>query len=500
MISAQSRLLRSNGSKLLVFALLSLAVTSCALFRKAQTEEETAQKEEEEEELDPLPGKRVYDPETQTMVTVEETPVESMDTIKWEEIPIDSIPPIESGTEMRKEEEEAGNPSELVERGDYGTEFYTSYNVVVMLPFLSQRFNPNSSEIYNNSLWALNYYGGLEMALDELGGEGVKLNVTVMDSKASTREVSRLKNTRPELFKAHMIIGNYRRENVQILANFARQNDITYVSPHSASSRIANSNPNYVQVSPTLKTHCELITQHALEQFDRKQLVLVARDKPAETARFNYFQEVNHRIENNFEDSVRLQEYVVEEQSADFRNIDLNPYITEGDTTVFIVPSWSNETFVYALLSQAKLVQSNTPDSYVAFYGMPQWQQYERIDLNLYERLNVHISSDTYLDPYDTEVQLFRRRFFNRYGSPPRDEAYLGYDVMRYFGRMINKHGTKFQYLLQQEPASALHTRFEFERVVKPRDGQTENLPIERFENKFVNILKFEDYQFQVVN
>jgi hypothetical protein len=164
MISALSRLPQLNGNRLLIALFLGLTVSSCALFRKAETDEEP---KEIGEELDPLPGKKIYDPETGQLVIVDETPVETMDTIKWKVISTDSIPPIQSGEGMAQEEV-MGNPSKLIERGDFGTEFYTSYNVTVLLPFLSDRFNPESNEIFRNSTWALNYYGGMQMALDEL--------------------------------------------------------------------------------------------------------------------------------------------------------------------------------------------------------------------------------------------------------------------------------------------------------------------------------------------
>ena len=191
-----------------------------------------------------------------------------------------------------------------------------------------------------------------------------------------------------------------------------------------------------------------------------------------------------------------FRQYTVKEESASFQNINLIPFLPPGDTAVFILPSWSNETFIYSFLSRLKLARQ--PDNYVEVYGMPQWISYERIDYDLLEDLNVHVSSDFFVDPYLQEIGFFRSRFFDRYGTPPRDEAFLGYDVMLYFGRMINKYGTKFQYAFEQDPQQMLHTRFEFERVVQPgRKTGRENAPIERFENKFVNILKFEDYQFQ---
>ena len=447
------------------------------------------------------------------LVIVDGAPAEVMDTIKWKAISTDSIPPIQSG-ESVAQQDAMGNPSELIRRGDFGTEFYTSYNVTVLLPFLSDRFDPERNEIFRNSTWALNYYGGMKMALDELDDQGVKLNVQVMDSKAQEAAVGRLLNTRAEFYNSHLIIGPYRSDNVELVAEFARRNNKTYVSPHSASANVAAANPNFIQVSPTLQSHCQAITKHAFENYGRKKMVLVARDKEVEKARFNYFQEEIFRLEGRIEDSLRLREYVVEVDNNDeerFGNIDLSPYMTPGDTTVFILPSWSNETFVYSFLSQAKLAsnpmnsgqQSQSEPSepmHVVVYGMPQWQGYERIDFDLYESLNVHISSDTYLDSYADEIRFFKRKFYNRYGVTPGKEAFLAYDVTRYFGRMLNDYGTKFQYQLEKVPDQMLHTRFDFERVVRPTTTGMENPPIQKFENKHVNILKFQDYQFQSAN
>jgi hypothetical protein len=464
---------------------------SCELFRKAEVGETPAP---DNEELEAVPGKKIYDPETGQLVIVEETPTEAMDTIKWKNIPTDSIPPIQS--QMAENEEDTnGNPSELISRGDYGTEFYTAYDVAIMLPFLSDRFNENSSEIYDNSAWALNFYGGMKMAMDELNDEGVKLNVTVMDSKANERAVGDLLSTRTELFNAHLIMGPYRKDNVELVADFAKRNNITYVSPHSAASGISVNNPNYIQVSPTLASHCQAITQHVRKSYKPQQVVLVARDKPAEKARFNYFQEENFRIERARHDSLRFQEYLVKDDDNNYSSMKLGQFIRPGETTVFIVPSWSNETFIYSFLAYAKIAKGM--NSEIVVYGMPQWTEYDRIDFELYETLNVHISSDTYLDLYDTNIQFFRQRFFDRYGLPPSEESFIGYDVMKYFGRMLHKHGTKFQYYLEQDPEKSLHTQFSFERVARATTTGVENAPIERFENKFVYILKFDDYQFQ---
>ena len=180
------------------------------------------------------------------------------------------------------------------------------------------------------------------------------------------------------------------------------------------------------------------------------------------------------------------------------------PFISLQDTAVFIVPSWSNETFIYSFLQKLDLARGGgvegEEDVHVVVYGMPQWMDFERVDFSYYEKLNVHVSSSIYLDPLAPEVQLFKRRFYERFGTIPQPEAFQGYDVMLYFGRMIHKYGTKFQYSLDREMKQTLHTRFEFDQVVRPVTIGRENLPIEQFENKYINILTFKNFQFQLAD
>ena len=187
--------------------------------------------------------------------------------------------------------------------------------------------------------------------------------------------------------------------------------------------------------------------------------------------------------------------------------MDLQPIMNETDTMVFIIPSWSSESFIYSFLRKVDLARipvddngSELPQKYIVIYGMPQWMTFERIDYDYYEQLNVHVSSNSFINPLSPEVQFFKRRYFDRFGSVPNEEAFLGYDIMLYFGRMINKHGTKFQYVLEQESLQTMHTLFDFERVVLPVSTGFENGEIQQFENKHINILKFEDFQFQLAD
>ncbi len=499
MISAPNHRQLSSGSNIVLFILILLFSTSCELFKKAQ--DAPSVRDKKEEEMEPLQSPLVYDPIKNEWVRVSaETPTEKMDTVRWTMLSADQYSPINS-IATSPIDISTGNPSSgIIERDNFGSVKKSSYNVVLMLPFLTNQFDPISDQFSNISKWTLNYYGGTKMALKKLENEGISLKVNVLDSKGSEQAVNELLQNNRALKNADLIVGPYRRDNIKMVAEFAKRNDVTMISPYSASSNLTGNNPNYLQVSPSLEAHCRAIIFNARKKFKPEQIVILYQDSPAKRQTVQYFQDAN-KLYSGSAEVQPLAEYVLPaDEFPVAEDLDLTPYLNEQDSIAFIIPAWSSsdQNFVYLMMSQIEL--DRDPFQYLEVYGLPQWQQYDRIDLDYFEKLNVHISSNAFLDDQDTDVAEFKRDFYDQYGLIAPFEAYLGYDVMLFSGRMLKKYGNKFQYHLEKESPQYMHTAFEFERVVKPTTTGQENLPIEQFENKFVNILQFKNYRFQKVN
>lgn len=488
MISAPSLRQPLNGNKIILLAVLACwSMTSCAMLQKADSDKK---KNNQGDTLEPIQGRRVYDPEKGTYVVIEETLSEKMDTIIWKDIPTSTYPPITSAVSDLPND----LPGEVVGVDkNTGSEFFSSYNVAILLPFLTDKMSTAGNGVLpENSAWALNFYGGARLAMDVLSDEGINLNVSVLDSKASEETCSQLARNSAELRNAHLIIGPYRRNNVAIIAQLAKDQDIVMVSPFTAASGVSTDNPNYIQVNPTLQSHCEAIMQHALRRYQPKNIVLVSKDIPAEKARLQYFHDEYKKAMNN-RVTVPLREFIIADQSSSFNQLNVMPFVSVGDTAVFIVPSWSDETFIYALLRKIEL--SKNPNSYVVVYGMPQWMAFDKIDFSYYEKLHIHVSAGAYIDPISIDVQSFKRQYFDRFGTVPAEESYQGFDIMLYFGRMLHKYGSKFQRSFERNPYSGLQTRFDFQPVMKPNAG--DRFDIDQYENSYIHILKFHDYQFQ---
>jgi len=132
---------------------------------------------------------------------------------------------------------------------------------------------------------------------------------------------------------------------------------------------------------------------------------------------------------------------------------------------------------------------------------MPRWMKYERVSYEYFENLKVHISSANYADREDFNVKDFRKTFYNRYGAIPTERAFAGYDMVKYFGKQLKKNGMNFKDRIEMEPYSGLSTKYSFENNISAANAARENYSkVNYIENKHVNILKFENYTFKVVN
>ncbi|MGB3548876.1 MAG: ABC transporter substrate-binding protein [Saprospiraceae bacterium] len=507
-MQAPSPLLRTL---LWLSALLLLA--GCELFKPLVVDNgdtpQTSDRDRDRTDLDPIQGRRVYDPVTGRYVVVNNAPTEPMDTIKWTVLSERDYPPItQEGVDVFRGNRAGGatavggtttptaggfNAVEQTGQGTDGSRMLTAYNVDYILPFLANQTGENN-EIDVNSLWALNFYGGSQMALDELQKSStLKLNVLSEDTQASPERVSSLLSTSVALRNSHVIIGPYLRDNVAQVAEAAKRSGQVLISPYSAAGGVTENNPQYIQVNPTLETHCRAILQHVVRTERSERIVLVSGSTPAQTSRLALFQ-TEYKIATGNPNVAPLEELVI-----DGRNFSLQPYL--GGSVTFIVPMYEDETFVANFLGTLYNSIRNGR-SEVAVYGLPQWRDYENVDFDYYEGCNVHVSSSVFIDQLDPGVRTFRRDFYNRYGALPREEAFVGYGLTKYFMRLLGQYGTQFQYQLEREPEDLLHTRMRFERVVSTPaiPGGTERPVLERWENKYVNILEFKDYRFRRVN
>jgi hypothetical protein len=439
---------------------LMLFTTSCDLFRKAETSN--------------VPKKPV--PKDDDIKKPQGTVL--VDTIRWKTDP-KAKPPIQTSGQAPSAPVVVTDPNNPNYNPNTGVPVSAkAYSMAVLLPFNTAQFTEGSNP--PKAQFALDFYAGVKLALDSFANYPSNLTVNVMDSRGDFNSVA----TRYEVTKANMILGPIDRNEVISAMAFSTRNKIPVVSPYFPTGDVENGNPYFVQVKPSLKTHCFNIVNHITSHFPNSQVVIAARSKDNETARFSYFEEANKVYSAG-----QFEEWRIENELV----MNPEPYIAQSGTTVFVIPSW-NDAFVASFL---KKLNTSPRKNQVVVYGMPQWQDFTSLN-NLYEGLNVHISSSTFIDASAPEVRHFRSKFMSKYGKLPNSDSFLGYDCALYFGKMLLQYGSNFPEFLNREQQSVLHTKFYFNPVYRNvAVGDDVNDNISKNENGYVNILHFQGGGFK---
>ncbi len=355
----------------------------------------------------------------------------------------------------------------------------TPFNLTLLLPFYGEKY-VEGNPIPSKSQFAVDFYAGARLAIDSLSLQPFKTNINVLDSRNNPQGLF----SRAEVVNSDLIIGPVEKDLIPQFLDFSQRYNKTVVSPFFPSGDVDGVHPNFIQVKPSLRTHCENILRHARSMFNAQQIVLVARSAENEIARFNYFQDANSAINQSQNGGGRLDEWDI----TDENNLDPTTYIRPTGTTVFIIPSW-NENFVGSFL---KKLNASPNRNRIVVYGMPQWLDFDKSLYPAYANLSARISSSTYINANDMAARDFKSKYVARFKKAPSTDSFLGFDCVMYFGTELYRYGNKFSAYLQNEQRPVLHTQFKFEPVLArtSADGDIGDNAA-KYENKYVNILKF---------
>ncbi len=491
-----------NGIFLLI---LFICTTACDPLKKVQPS--TGSTQQQGEELDEIEGKRVYNQETGKYEVVTDVTGE-METINWEE-ESNATPPIsseatDSGIVVNNPNDATNNTDNTDSVLDENTDFLPSYNMVLALPFMTHQNYTNDDAVNPKSIPALNFYEGAKMAFDVLSNEGVNLEVNVLDTKAGEDDTRNLTSL-STLQEAHLIIGTFRNSTAKIMAEYAQARQIPFVSPYYPHNALVENNPYFIQLNPSVFAHTDAAIQFLKSKYQDDQIVLVGRKTRRDQGMLNLYQKAHYKYSGTTDVSP-LKQIIIEDNTSSLEDTSLKEHFVKDRPTIFLIAS-SQESFAYAILRKIDIEKKNfdeenediaLEDDPVIVFGQPKWKDFTKISYDSYEKLNLHITSESFVNPNNPSIKAFRQNFYNRYGTLPTEEAIKGYDTVLFFGRQLKNKGTGFLNTLDQERDNGLLTQFTIDRIVtQQREVSDDNLSIfDQHENSNIHVLEFRGFQF----
>jgi hypothetical protein len=467
MTLAQSlhRQLSGNSVWLILFALILL---SCDPYKKTT-------KSGSEEKLEEILGNVKYDHRTGSY-EVDTDLDEPMDTVYWQIAGSAEFIPIRS--------------DELTFESKPAAELKSSYRIALVLPF-------QGSELRSGGLTgveqerALQFFGGIKIALEELDQEGHNLEIEVIDAGYGQGIVPlSIRNS-----EFDVILGPLRdRKLLPQIAAIAKEKQVAMVSPIYPTNNTIQDNPYHIQISPSYENHCRTILEHIAITRPNAQLSIIGR--ATKRSRMADFTRLHEDLQSKGLPLDSLNQIIVDTEDPTFNKFDFSEYVDTIRENVIIVPAFSGADGAY-VNSILRLISISNRSNNITVYGMPAWKKFNNINYEYYKNLNVHLTSDFYINEVFPNVKSFQRTFYSMYGAHPNDEAYKGYDLIKYFATALKQFGTGFYQNLDQLEMNLLHTKLSFQNVVSEENQQKEQFDIiERVENGFVHVLSFEEYEF----
>ena len=357
---------------------------------------------------------------------------------------------------------------------------YRKFNLSLLLSLNATQYLAKDSvgnyllnEIEASNINALEFYEGLQLAKDK--GDSI-FGIHISDIGDSTRLVKTLKDSCWK--KSDLVIAITPQSMNVVIANNPAMQGIPLMFPLNQVPAKSFSNRNNWSAIPSNKTQCKQMAHYLKESNLGAQYIIIYRgDNKNETELADLFNDEFYLI---FNDSVsRKLNYSADGWNKLLKNLQTTK------RNVLIIPS-SDESFLSSLI-----IKLDKQEQYpFLLAGLPTWEHFESIDIDILENLNAHIFDGSYIDYENEQVKAFRKRFIDEYQADPLLSAYLGYDLYNWIKENYSRYNVALDKYESKKALVAPQSGFKFMRTC-------ENCMME---NRFITVLLFKEGALKIVN
>lgn len=350
------------------------------------------------------------------------------------------------------------------------------HKIAVFAPlFLDSAFN---GAVYKQGetfpryiLPGVEFYEGLQLALDSMNAEGVPLEVFFYDTKAKRIPFSQQLRDLPQV---ELIIGAVSGSEVVALAHLANTRNIPFISATFPNEAGVVNNPNFVVLNPTLPVHVAKM-YHSIQQFPGKKQVVYFRRKDSKDQWLkNLFTETTAQITG----TVVPVKYV--ELDDIFTAEDLALQLADGTTNLCIAGSM-DEQFNKYLAEQLAINNKTYP---AKLYGFPVWDSYKDLDNAVFQDLEINYTVPLYNPRTDKVSISITDLYRDHYYARPSDMVFWGYGAIWKYARLLLEYGADITGNIAVDKFD-IFTDLDVQPVL---NKQTDTL--DYFENKRVTLLQ----------
>jgi len=245
-------------------------------------------------------------------------------------------------------------------------------------------------------------------------------------------------------------------------------------------NKILFNNPYVCKVSPSTTLQIEQMANFVVDTFSTQNIILVNNGSLKEAGFYNAFKATANKslLEKGHATADTVKEVT---GLGGVQNV-----LSSTKANIVVLPS-NNQSYVTEFIG--KLNQMKDKHNIILF-GLQNWNTYDNLDLEYLNNLSLHTPANNFVDYSNVQAQQFIQRYRDKYKTEPQSYSYQGFDITYYFLAALQKDGAGFLNTLPDNKQKCLETSFQFSQF--PAESG--------FENKFVYILKYQDYKLVKAN
>jgi hypothetical protein len=312
------------------------------------------------------------------------------------------------------------------------TQDSSKYHIAVFLPLYldsafdasgNYRFDQNFPKYLNPGL---EFYEGLQLAMDSLKKMGLPIDITVYDTRSESRSLQQMLED-PVFTKMQMMIGYVTVAELRVLANAARDRNIPFINVNFPNDGGITNNPEFVILNSTLHSHCESIYKFIQRNWATSNIFYIRKAGVQEDRLRIDFAD----IEKNTASLPLKIKYINLDNNVDLRQ--LAPYLDSTVKTIILVGSL-DENFGKSVCAKLAPLSKSYP---MKILGMPTWDAVTDFNTAAYTDLEIYYTTPFYINPADSLVLSIQQYFKTRFYSRPSDMVYRGYETTLHFSQLL---------------------------------------------------------------
>ena len=361
----------------------------------------------------------------------------------------------------------------------------TSMRLALLLPLGAEDYYTSDYTFTGDEEKFIQFYQGALLALNEMRLRNVHVLVETIDTKSGGDPFQLL-----DQFKPDIVLGAYEGKMIKELARWAKENRTIAISPWRSSSSVADDNPYFVQISPTLDQYLHALAKYVSKNYSDNQVVLIGKDDDKD-------RELLAKVQNFKQDALLntsaspWKEFYLDPEDFEADKISeiewgpLEELFNKSGRTVFLVPHYRSKAWIKDAINKIAAVKDLNK---LTVFGMSNWMDMEDISFSQRIFLDLHLPVFQQIDHRNAEVKYLDRTYLNEYSMlPTSEEAYLGYDLVQFITQAWRQHGENA--ILESSRKAYKGKTLELD--IQPIYRAAEDMNVDYFQNVLIQMYRY---------